>query len=81
MPRKGIPVSRPYERLTREQVELIHQASMQILTEPGLVSFSHEAVDTFHSHGADVEALAGDHQSWHVRIQVQLALKALSSAP
>jgi trimethylamine--corrinoid protein Co-methyltransferase len=81
VPRKGILVNRPHERLTREQVELIHQASMQILTEPGLVSFNHEAVDTFHNHGADVEAIAGDHQSWHVRIPEQLVLKALSSAP
>jgi len=81
VPRKGILVNRPHERLTREQVELIHQASMQILTEPGLVSFNHEAVDTFHSHGADVETITGDHQGWHVRIPEQLVLKALDSAP
>ena len=60
MPRKGILVDRPYERLKKEQVELIHQASMQILTDPGLISFNREAVDILHSHGAAVEPIAGD---------------------
>ena len=81
MPRKGILVDRPYERLTRQQVELIHQASMQILTEPGLISFNREAADILHSHGAVVEPLAGDHQSWSVQIPEHLVLKALDTAP
>jgi trimethylamine--corrinoid protein Co-methyltransferase len=81
VPRKGILVDRPYERLTREQVELIHQASMQILTDPGLISFNREAVDILHSHGAAVESIAGDHQSWQVKIPEQLVLKALGTAP
>ncbi len=81
MPRKGILINRPYERLTKEQVELIHQASMQILTNPGLISFNQEAVDIFHSHGAAVQAIAGDHQSWQVKIPEQLVLKALDTTP
>ena len=81
MPREGILVDRPYERLTREQVELIHQVSMQILTEPGLISFNREAVDILHGHGAAVESIAGDHQSWQVKIPEQLVLKALDTAP
>jgi trimethylamine--corrinoid protein Co-methyltransferase len=81
MPREGILVDRPYERLTREQVELIHQASMQILTDPGLISFNREAADILHSHGAAVESLAGDHQSWRVQIPEHLVLKTLDTAP
>jgi len=81
VPREGILVDRPYERLTREQVELIHHVSMQILTAPGLMSFNREAVDVLHSHGAAVESIAGDHQSWHVKIPEQLVLKALDNAP
>jgi len=79
--RKGILVHRPYERLPREQVELIHQASMQILSDPGLISFNRKAVDILHSHGAAVESLTGDHQSWQVKIPEQLVLKALDTAP
>ncbi|KPK24501.1 MAG: hypothetical protein AMJ70_01740 [Dehalococcoidia bacterium SG8_51_3] len=81
MPRKGRLVDRPYERLTSEQVELVHRASMQILTDPGLVSFNREAADILHSHGAAVESLAGDRQSWQVQIPEQLVVKALETAP
>jgi len=81
VPRKGILVDRPYERLTKEQVELIHQASMQILTDPGLISFNQESVDILHSHGAAVESIAGDHKSWKVKIPEQLVLSAMDSAP
>jgi trimethylamine--corrinoid protein Co-methyltransferase len=81
VPREGILVDRPYERLTREQVELIHQVSMQILANPGLISFNKEAVDILHGHGAAVESIAGDHQSWQVKIPEQLILDALDNAP
>jgi trimethylamine--corrinoid protein Co-methyltransferase len=81
LPRKGILITRPYERLTKEQMELIHQASMQILTDLGLISFNREAVDIFHSHGAAVESIAGDRQSWQMKIPEQLVLKALDTAP
>jgi trimethylamine--corrinoid protein Co-methyltransferase len=81
LPRKGILITRPYERLTKEQMELIHQASMQILTDLGLISFNREAVDIFHSHGAAVESIAGDRQSWQIKIPEQLVLKALDTAP
>jgi len=79
--REGILVDRPYERLTRKQVELIHQASMEILTEPGLVSFNEEAADMLHSQGAAVESIPGEHRSWQVRMPEQLVLKALDNAP
>jgi len=81
VPREGILVDKPYERLTKEQVELIHQVSMQILTDPGLISFNREAVDILHGHGAAVEPIAGDHQSWQVKIPEQLVLNALDNAP
>jgi len=81
VPREGILVDKPYERLTKEQVELIHQVSMQILTDPGLISFNREAVDILHGHGAAVEPIAGDHQSWQVKIPEQLVLNALDDAP
>ena len=81
MPRAGILVDRPYERLTKEQVELIHQASMEILTAPGLISFNEEAVNILHGHGAAVESIPGDRRSWQVKIPEQLILNALDNAP
>ena len=81
MPREGILVDRPYERLTKEQVELIHQASMEILTDPGLISFNEEAVKIFDGHGAAVESISGDHRSWRVRLPEQVVLRGIDSAP
>lgn len=81
MAREGILVDRPYERLNKKQVELIHQASMEILNEPGLVSFNEEAANILHGHGATVESIGGDHRSWRVKIPEQLILRALDNAP
>ena len=81
MTRDGILVDKVYERLTREQVELVHRASVQVLTDPGLISYNREAVDILNSHGAPVESIPGDHQSWHVKIPEQLVLRALDTAP
>lgn len=81
MAREGIYVERPYERLKKNQVDLIHQASMEILTDPGLISFNEEAVNLFHSHGAEVESIKGDHRSWHVKLPEQLIMRAIESVP
>lgn len=81
MAREGIHVERPYERLKKEQIELIHQSSMQILNDPGLISFNKEAVDVFHGHGAAVEPISGDHHSWHVKLPEQLMMAAMKSVP
>jgi trimethylamine--corrinoid protein Co-methyltransferase len=80
MPREGILVRTPYERITNEQVQQIHHASMEILSDPGLISFNKEAAEIFHDNGADVTTLSsGDSPSWLVRIPEQLVLSAVDS--
>ena len=82
MPREGILVHNPYERITSEQVQRIHQASLQILNDPGLLSFNREGTELFHSSGAEVtEVSSGDNPCWHVKIPEKLVLRALDSAP
>lgn len=81
MARKGILVDRPYERLTGDQVEVIHQASMDILKNPGLISFNEEAVEVFDGYGAVVEPVPGDHQSWRISLPEQVVMKAMKSVP
>ncbi len=81
MARQGILVDRPYERLTGEQVQLIHQSSMDILRDPGLISFNKEAVEVLDGHGAVIESVAGDHRSWKVSLPEQVVVEALKSAP
>ena len=82
MPREGILIQNPYERMTNEQVLQIHQASMQILNDPGLISFNREAAEIFHSNGAEVTKISsGDRPCWLVKIPEKLVLHALNSAP
>ena len=82
MPREGILVHTPYERMTNEQVLQIHQASMQILNDYGLICFNGEAAEIFHSNGAEVTSVSsGDNPYWLVKIPEKLVLRALDSAP
>ncbi|MCL0036613.1 trimethylamine methyltransferase family protein, partial [Dehalococcoidia bacterium] len=82
MPREGILVHNPYERMTKEQVRQIHHASMQILTDPGLISFNRRAAEIFASNGAEVTPVSsGDHPTCLVKIPEKLVLHALDSAP
>jgi len=82
VPREGVLVNRPLERITSEQVQQIHEASMQILTDPGLISFNRRAVEIFHSHGAKISDISSDETGcWHIKIPERLVLDALASAP
>jgi trimethylamine--corrinoid protein Co-methyltransferase len=82
VPREGILVHTPYERMTSEQVLQIHQASMQILSDLGLTCFNGEAAEIFHSNGAEVtSASSSDSPCWLVKIPEKLVLRALESAP
>jgi trimethylamine--corrinoid protein Co-methyltransferase len=75
-------VHHPYERLTGEQIEQIHEVSMQILLDPGLISFNREAVEIFSSFGAEVKSVpSSGNPSWLVKIPEKLVLQALDSAP
>jgi trimethylamine--corrinoid protein Co-methyltransferase len=82
VPREGILVSNPLVRISSQQVQQIHEASMQILNDPGLLSFNKKAAEIFHSHGAEVTDVSGsDTPSWHVKIPEKLVADALDSAP
>jgi len=82
VPREGILVPKPYERMTNEQVLQIHQAAMEILNDPGLICFNKEAAEIFHGNGAEVTTVSsGDSPSWLVKIPEKLVLRALDSAP
>ncbi|MFC1928744.1 trimethylamine methyltransferase family protein [Chloroflexota bacterium] len=82
MPREGILVHNPYERLTIEQVQQIHESSIQILNDLGLLSFNRKASEIFHSHGAEVTTVSdSDIPCCHVKIPERLVLDALASTP
>jgi trimethylamine--corrinoid protein Co-methyltransferase len=82
MPREGTLIHKPLERLTTEQVERIHQASMEILRDPGLLCFNKQAAEIFSGSGAEVTGVDNaDHETWSIRIPEQMALKAVGDAP
>jgi len=82
VPREGILIRQPFERLTDAQIQQIHQASMDILKNPGLTSYNREATDIFQSNGAEVTTITtGDNPSWHISIPENLVLQALADAP
>ena len=82
MPREGILIPNPYERITDKQIEQIHQASLQILVDPGLLCFSQKAAEIFQGNGAEVsEVAAAEHPHWHIKIPEKLVTAALDSAP
>jgi trimethylamine--corrinoid protein Co-methyltransferase len=81
MARQGILVE-PYQRLRPEQVEQIHQASLTVLTDPGILCFNRDAAELFGDHGAEVLSVdRGDTVCWLVKIPEKLIMDALQAAP
>lgn len=82
MTREGILIDKPYERITKEQIELIHQVSLDILKNPGLISYNKQAVEIFSSNGAEVTSTGtSENPSWQLKIPEKLVIDALESAP
>lgn len=82
MARPGLLIQRPLERLSTEQIELIHQASLDLLKDPGLLCYNEEASSIFAAGGAEVSpVLDREPPRRIVRIPKHLVRKALDSAP
>ncbi len=82
MPREGILVERPITRISDEQIKLIHDSSMRILDDPGLLSYNKQAADIFKGAGAIVTDVEGsDHPCWHIRIPERLVMDAVAKTP
>ncbi len=82
MPREGILIEKPLERLSRQQVQQIHDASLEILADPGLMCFNKKAAEVFHSNEAEVTELSGSNPPcWHIKIPEKLVAAALESTP
>ncbi len=81
MARQGVLVE-PYQRLKLEQIERIHQASLVILTDPGMVCFNRSAADIFGDSGAEVSSIEQEGKAcWRLKIPDKLVSEALQAAP
>jgi len=82
MPREGLLIKDPLTRLTSEQVQQVHNASVAILKDPGLICFNKRAAEVFREHGAGVKEVAGAaNPTWTISIPEKLVTEALASAP
>jgi len=77
--REGLLVTRPLERLATKDLNHIHQASLEILSETGITCHNKDAVKAFTGAGARVSP-AGDEIS-NIKIPPKMVLKAVENAP
>ena len=79
--REGIVV-KPYERLDRDQIKRLDQASLSILSDPGVWCYNERAATLFKTHGAEVgEQPGGGSPCWRVRFPAGLIREAITRAP
>ncbi len=81
MARQGVLVE-PYQRLNQEQIERIHQASLDILADPGIICFNSDAAEVYGDFGADVTPVEQEGPArWLVRIPEKIISDTLQAAP
>lgn len=75
--REGILI-KPYERLEKAQIEKIHEASISILSDLGIISYNREAAEIFEYNGAEVSS----HNSyWRISVPEELVEESVKRAP
>jgi trimethylamine--corrinoid protein Co-methyltransferase len=73
---------KPYERLDSEQIRRLHQASLQILKEPGVWCYNERAAKLFAAHEARVrEEVEHGQTVWRVSFPAGLVEEAARKAP
>ncbi|MDY7107371.1 MAG: trimethylamine methyltransferase family protein [Planctomycetota bacterium] len=77
--RPGVVV-RPATRFTDAQLGLLHDGSLQILQDPGILCFNEEAVSVYAGAGCATER-APDAEAWIVRVPPPVIEEAIEAAP
>ena len=77
--RPGIVVD-PVHRLDKKRVQILHDASMKILDDPGILCFNEEAVSIFEKAGCDAAKSDRD-DAWIVRIPESVVTEAVEASP
>ncbi|MFO7890211.1 MAG: trimethylamine methyltransferase family protein [bacterium] len=78
--RKGLKVV-PKERINQEQIQLIHNASLSILNDPGIICFNEHAADILDKAGCKVKSEEDQKGCWRIRFPGSVVAKALESVP
>jgi trimethylamine--corrinoid protein Co-methyltransferase len=77
--RQGVLVRMPFERLTKDEIGAIDEASARLLEEIGLQCFNNEAAEIFNSNGCNVKRR--DERSHTVKIPKAVLREFISKAP
>ncbi len=77
--RPGVVVD-PVRRLDEKKLDVLHNGSMQILQDPGIVCFNEEAVSIFDKAGCPTQRSDQD-DAWIVKIPAKVISQALESVP
>jgi trimethylamine--corrinoid protein Co-methyltransferase len=74
---------KPYERLNRDHVKWLDDASLSILNDPGIWCYNERAANLFKAHGAEVreEQETSGSFFWRVSLPQGLVRDAVSKAP
>lgn len=72
---------KPVERISKDQVMLLHEASLAILENPGIHCFNEQAANLLKEAGCTVEEVDGYDKSWQVHFPRDVVEKAIRSAP
>jgi len=81
MARQGVLVD-PYQRLKLEEIEKIHQASLAILTDPGILCFNRNAAEVFGDFGAEIIPVEQEGAPrWLLKIPEKIISETLQTAP
>jgi trimethylamine--corrinoid protein Co-methyltransferase len=79
--REGVLV-KPFERLNRDQVKLLHEASLNILADPGVWCYNERAARLFKAHGASVREERERHATcWRIGFPPGLINEAIGHVP
>jgi len=78
--REGVLV-KPYERLNQDQVKWLDEASLRILSDPGVWCYNERAAGLFKSHGAKISEEKSASACWRVSFPAGLIKEAVAKAP
>ena len=75
-------IVKPYERMNQEQIRWIHQASLDILKDPGIWCYNEKAAKIFNEYGARVqEEIEYGQAVWRVSFPGGLVEETLKKVP
>ncbi len=71
----------PIQRINKQQIHSIHEASLSILDDPGITCFNEHAASLLNDAGCQVKPENSNKNSWKIRFPSKVVLEAVESIP